>query len=66
MITTILITSVLLWFVLLNVSPRLFHARKRPKPVRTQYSYNVCGDDPMPTRKKKKVSPMRQGVGQRS
>jgi hypothetical protein len=59
MISTMLIALAGLWLAALRGFPSLFaRPRRVNNSLRTRYSYNVCGDQPLPTWQKKPASSM--------
>jgi hypothetical protein len=64
MISTILIALAGLCLVVLRRFPSMSARQGRVnKTVRTQYSSNVCGDQPLPTLQKKPIAPMQPADG---
>jgi hypothetical protein len=59
MISTILIALAGLWLVAMRQFPGPLARRRQAKPgLRTRYSYDVCGDQPLPTWQRKPMSRM--------
>jgi hypothetical protein len=67
MMSTILNAFARLWLAAVRRFPaRLARQGRVNKAVRTRYSHDLCGDQPLPIRQKKPVSPLQPVNGQRT